>query len=227
MGLRKNKSILDQAGDTVTGYVEQVKPQFEAAVATAREKAGPVIADARDKAGPVIADARAKAAPYVADARDKSGVYISDARDKAGPAIAAGAAVAAEKIAAGAAAAAEFAADAAESAADKVSEVAEPKKKKGGKLKKLVLFTGLAAAAAFVVSRLRGGKESENWQSSYSPTPAPTPVPTPAPTHAAVVTEDDEAGASPGEALADQAESPHPVTTPDDPADVVEVDDKK
>jgi hypothetical protein len=202
MGLRKKKSILDQAGDTVNGYVEQVKPQFEAAVATAREKAGPTIADARDKAAP----------------------YISDARDKAGPAIAAGAAVAAEKIAEGAAYAAEKAAAGAEAAADKVSEVAEPKKKKGGKLRKLVLFTGIAAAAAFIASRLRGGKESQNWQSSYSPTPAPTPVPTPPP---AARTEDDEAGASPGEAIADQAESPHPVTTPDDPADVVEVDDNK
>lgn len=222
MGLRKKKSILDQAGDTVSGYVEQVKPQFEAAVATARDKAGPVLADARDKAGPVIADARSKAAPYVADARDRSGAYISDARDKAGPAIAAGAAVAAEKIAAGAAAAADFAADASASAADKVAEVAEPKKK-GSKLKKVLIITGIAAAAAFVASRLRGGQESQNWQSSYSPTPAPTPVPTPAP---AAQTEDDEAGAAPGEALADQAEAPHPVTTPDDPADVVEVDDK-
>jgi hypothetical protein len=197
MGLRKNKSILDQAGDTVSEYVEQVKPQLEAAVATAREKAGPALADARGKAAP----------------------YISDARDKAGPAIATGAAVAAEKIAAGAAAAAEFAADAAESAADKVSEVAEPKKK-GGKLKKLLILTGIAAAAAFVVSRLRGGQESQNWQSSYSPTPAPTPASVPR-------TEDDEAGASPGEALADQAEAPHAVTTPDDPADVVDVDDTK
>jgi len=213
MGLRKNKSILDHAGGTVSEYVDQVKPQLEAAVTTAREKAGPAIADARSKAAPVIADAKAKATPY-----------ISDARDKAGPAIAAGAAIAAEKIAEGAAYAAEKAAAGAEAAADKVSEVAEPKKKKGSKLRKLVLFTGIAAAAAFVVSRLRGGKESENWQSSYSPTPAPAPVPTPAPPR---VTEDDEAGASPGEALADQAESPHPVTTPDDPADVVEVDDTK
>ena len=37
MGLRKNKSILDQAGETVSEYVEQVKPQLEAAVATARD----------------------------------------------------------------------------------------------------------------------------------------------------------------------------------------------
>ena len=35
---------------------------------------------------------------------------------------------------------------------------------------------------------------------------------------------DDPGGASPDEALADAAEEPHAVTTPDDPADVVELD---
>jgi hypothetical protein len=192
MGLRKNKSLLDQAGETVSEYVEQVKPQLGSAVATAREKAAPVLADVRDKAAPVIADAR----------------------DKAGPAIAAGAAVAAEKIAAGASIAAEKAAEAAEAAAEKVADVAEPKKK-GGKLRKVLLFTGIAAAAAFVLTKLRSGKDSDNWQSSYTPTPAPAPR-----------TEDDKGGASPDEAIADQAESPRPVTTPDDPSEVVEVDDK-
>lgn len=193
MGLRKKKSILDQAGDTVNEYVDQVKPQLESAVATAREKAGPVLADAKAKAAPVIADAR----------------------EKAGPAVAAGAAIAAEKIAAGATIAAEKAAEAAEAAAEKVADVAEPKKK-GGKLKKLLLITGIAAAAAFVLSKLRAGRESENWQSSYTPTPAPAPR-----------AEDDAAGASPGEAIADQAESPKPVTTPESPAEVVDVDEEK
>ena len=56
-----------------------------------------------------------------------------------------------------------------------------------------MIITGIAAAAAFVATRLRGGKESQNWQSSYTPTPAPAPPRTPA----AVVTEDDEAGARP------------------------------
>ena len=37
----------------------------------------------------------------------------------------------------------------------------------------------------------------------------------------------EEGGASPDEAIADSAEAPHPVTTPDDPADVVDVDDTK
>lgn len=192
MGSRKNKSILDQAGATMNEYVDQVRPQLESAVATAREKAGPVLADAKAKAAPVLADAR----------------------DKAGPAMAAGAAIAAEKIASGAALAAEKAAGAAEAAAEKVADVAEPKKKKGGKLRKLVVFTGLAAAAAFVLNKLRSRGESENWQSSYTPAPVPR-------------TEDDIAGASPDEAIADQAESPKPMTTPDSPVEVVDVDQEK
>jgi hypothetical protein len=194
MGLRKNKSLLDQATDTVTQYADQVKPQLEAAVATAKEKAGPALADAKAKAAPVIADARAKA----------------------GPAVASGAAIAAEKIAVGASLAAEKAAEAAQAAADKVDEVATPKKKKGSKLKKLLVLTGIAAVATIIVKKMQSGGESENWQSSYTPTPAPRAVP-----------EDDTAGASPDEALADSAEAPHPVTTPDDPADVVDVDEKK
>ena len=209
MGLRKKKSLLDQASDYVDQAVETVRPQFESAVATAKDKAGPVIADARTKAAPVIADARAKAAPVIADAKAK-----------AGPAVASGAAIAAEKIAAGAAIAAEKAADASQAAADKVADVTAPKKK-GSKLKKLLLITGLAAGAAFVAKKLKGGSsQSDNWQSSYTPTPAPTPAAPKTPAK-------DEGGSSPDEALADQAEAPHPVTTPDDPADVVEVDDKK
>jgi hypothetical protein len=39
-------------------------------------------------------------------------------------------------------------------------------------------------------------------------------------------TTDDPGGASPDEAIADAVEEPHEVTTPDDPADVVEVEDK-
>ena len=40
------------------------------------------------------------------------------------------------------------------------------------------------------------------------------------------LTEDDAAGATPGEAIADAAEEPHPVTTPDEPAEVVDVEDQ-
>lgn len=192
MGLRKNKSLLDQATDTVSQYVDQVKPQLETAVATAKDKAGPALADAKAKAGPALADAKAKATPVIAT----------------------GVALAAEKVAV----AAEKAAEAADATAAKAEAAAAPKKKH--RLRKLVLITGVAAGAAYVASKLRGGSsESQNWQSSYTPTPAP-----PAPR--SPVTPDDEGGASPAEALADQAETAHPVTTPDDPADVVDVDKK-
>jgi len=73
-----------------------------------------------------------------------------------------------------------------------------------------------------VAKKLQGGGQSDNWQSSYTPTPTPAPTPAPAPTDTA----DDEGGASPDEAIADQAEAPHPVTTPDEPASVVDVEDK-
>jgi hypothetical protein len=193
MGVRKKKTLLDQATGTVSQYVDQVKPQVESAVATAKDKAGPVLADAKAKAGPVLADAKAKA----------------------GPAVATGAAVAAEKIAAGATLAAEKATEAAQAAAMKVEDVTTPEKKKGGKLRKLLVLTGIAALAALIVKRMQSsGGESENWQSSYTPTPAPR-----------AAGEDDPAGASPDEAIADSAEAPHPVTTPEDPADIVNVDD--
>jgi hypothetical protein len=183
MGLRKKKSLLDQATDTVSQYAEQAKPHLESAVATAKEKAGPALAEARAKAAPAVAT---------------------------------GAAIAAEKIAAGASIAAEKAADAAQAAADKAEAVAAPEKKKGSKLRKLLFLTGIAAAAAFLAKKLRSSGESDNWQSSYTPTPAPRPV-----------VEDDTGGASPDEAIADAAEAPHPVTTPDEPADVVDVDENK
>ena len=200
MGLRKKKSLLDQASDFVDQAVDQVRPQFETAVASAKDKAGPMIADARTKAAPVIADAKAKA----------------------GPAVASGAALAAERIAVGASIAAEKAAEASQAAADKVAEATAPKKKKGRKLRKLLLITGIAAGAAFLAKKLRAGNQSDNWQSSYTPTPAPARAAPAAPKKPA----EDEGGSSPDEALADQAEAPRPVTTPDDPADVVDVDKK-
>lgn len=191
MGLRKNKSLLDQASDTVSQYVDQVKPQLETAVATAKDKAGPALADAKAKAGPALADAKAKAAPVIASS----------------------AAIAAEKVATGAALAADKAQQAADTVATKADEIAQPKKKH--RFRKFLLVTGIAAGAAFIAKKLRSGSESQNWQSSYTPTPAPPARPVPP---------KDEGGASPTEAIADSAETPHKATTPDNPADVVDVD---
>lgn len=194
MGMRKKKSLIDQAGD----YVEQVKPHAEAALESARDFV-------QDTVVPALADAREKAEPAMADARKK-----------AAPVIAAGAAKAAER-----ATAARDLADA------KVAELKGEKPKKKGKIKRFVLFAGIAGGVAFVAKKLQGGGQSDSWQSSYTPSPAPTPPsepPSPAAPQSGI---DDKGGASPDEAMSDATETPHPVSTPEDPAEVVDLEEGK
>lgn len=228
MAFRKKKTLLDQASD----YIDQVRPQVESAVASAldaaedfyEKTARPALIDAKDKAGPALADARDKAAPYVADARDRAAAALADAREQAGPAIADLRNQAAPYVADARERATEAAAAAKEAADARVAQLkGEEPKKKGGKLKKVALFAVIAGAIGFVAKKLQGGGQSDNWQSSYVPTPAPTPTPAkPA---------DDAGAAGPGEAISDAAEQPKPATTPDDPAEVVDlenpVEDKK
>ena len=89
-------------------------------------------------------------------------------------------------------------------------------------------MTGLIAIGAFVFSKLRSSGQ-DNWQSSYTPAPPP-PRSTTSPTTGAHVgaaagSGDDAAGGTPGEAVADAVEEPHTATTPDAPAEIIDVDD--
>ncbi|WP_244930702.1 hypothetical protein [Nocardioides sp. W7] len=221
MRLRKKKSLLDQASD----YVDAVRPQVEAAVAQAidaveefvHDTARPALADAREKAGPALAEARVRAATAATDAREKAAPVVADARAKAVPLIAAGATIAGEK------------ANAVKELADaKVAELkGDPPKKKGGKLKKVALIAVVAGAAGFAAKKLQGSKQSDSWQSSYVPAPPPAGPTSPKAPGAPTVTADDIGGAAPDEAIADQVEDPHPVTTPEDPAEVVPIDEGK
>ena len=93
--------------------------------------------------------------------------------------------------------------------------------------------------AGVVAKKLQGGSESQHWQSSYVPSPPASgtgaaaattstgagAAPTPAAPMAGA--SDDTGGSSPDEALADEAETVHPVTTPDEPAEVVDIEDDK
>jgi hypothetical protein len=225
MGLRKKKSLIDQASD----YVETVRPQVEVAVESAFVAAMDAAKEAKDRAIPLLADARGKAGPVLADARGKAGPALVDVRDKAAPILAAGAALAAEKASSGASLAAEKAAASRDLAAARVAQLKgePPKKKSRGKLRLILLFTGLAAVAGFAVKRLQGGGKADNWQSSYTPSPAPSSTPsTPPSPSAPMAGVDDTGGSSPDEALADQAADGHPVTTPDEPAEVVSIEDR-
>lgn len=222
---RKEKFV-EQAQDLAHDLTEAIAPHVERArdeiaprLAEAREQVGPRLAEARDQVGPRLAEARDQVAPHVENARGRlvNDVVpfvqqaVSDAREQAAP-------VAEEAKRRGVLAAAAL--------------KGEPVKRKGGK-KKFLLFAGLAGLGALAVKKFRGA-ESANWQTSYSPSPSPAAPPAPpspsapmAGSHTADVAVDaagdDAGGASPGEALADSAEEPHPVTTPDSPAEDVDV----
>jgi hypothetical protein len=206
MRIRQKKSLVEQAADYV-----------EAAV----EKAGPILADAKDKAGPALADARDRAVA-------KAAPTLVDARDRATPLIAQGAALAADKASRAADLAATKAAQGKELASTNATELTGKPKKKH-RLRKLLVFTGLAAALGFVVKKFTSSSDDGTWQSSYSPTPPPSPTSETPIFDAAQAASDepvanDEGGAGPDEAIADAVEEQHPVTTPDEPADVVEVE---
>lgn len=208
MKKRGKKTLMESA----TELAESVRPAIESAMETAVETAK----DTVDKAAPILADGKKKAAPMLADGKKVAREKAHRGRRRAA------AKLAALKEAEASAKLAAF-------------KAAEPKKEKGSKLKKLVLLSGLAAIGSVVFKRLRGASSKSNWQSSYTPQPAPrqtpahaataeSPVKTADPVHAEPAAPADDAGAaSPGEALSDRATEPHPDTTPDDPAEVVEL----
>jgi hypothetical protein len=165
----------------------------------------------------------------LADAKAKAGPTVADARDKAAPLLVQSAALAAERAAAAADLAAQKAAAGRDLAAAKAEEL-KRQQKKTHRLRNFLVFGGLVALLGFVAKKLRGG-DRENWQSSYTPTPPPAPArsttsETPIADAAAAASVEeaaDEGGAGPDEALADAVEESHPVTTPEDPAEVVDL----
>ncbi len=253
MPFGRKKSLMDRAHDYVDQLSETVLPQLESAWEQTVDKAGPALADARDKATPLIAEGRALAAEKAsvgaalaaeraAEAREKAAPLIAEAREKAAPLVAEARATAADKASVGAALAAEKAATGRDLAAARVAELrGEEPEPKGGKLKKILLLGGLVAIGGFIAKKLRSQQdEGANWQSTYVPPAPPAPskpaspaAPAPASTSSAPVTgdpltdplPDDSAGGAPGEAISDSAEEAHEATTPDEPADIIDIDD--
>lgn len=211
MRLRRKQTLMDRASE----FAESVRPHIESALETGKESAK---------------EAQAKAAPLIAQGRQIAAEKGAEAAAVAADAASKGAALAAEKAQVGAAYAADRASVGREVAAARVAtlrgEEPEPKR---GRLKKVLLLGGLLAFGGFLFNKLRGQTE-DSWQSSYTPTPAPS---NPASTNgsrasapaAAAGSSDDNAGGTPGEAVADSAEEPHEATTPDAPASIIDVDD--
>lgn len=203
MKKRGKKTLMESAAD----LAESVRPAIESAVETAVETAK----ETADKAGPILADGKEIARERARRGRRRAAARMAELKDSE----------ASERLAAKVSAFKD--AEASEKLA--AFKAAEPKKKRG-RLKKLVLLGGLVGLGSVIAKRLRGASSQSNWQSSYTPQPAPRHTPTHAATTPPAETAapaDDEGGSSPDEALADRASEPHPDTTPDDPAEVVEL----
>ena len=233
--LKKSRkdTLVEQAQDLVNDISEAIAPHVE----RAKDELGPRLADAKDQLGPRIADAKDQLAPKIAEARDQAAPYVETARDRFVNEVVPAVQQAVSDAKDQAAPVIEEAKRRGSLAADAVK--GEPPAKKGGK-KKWFFFAALAGAGAFVFKKLRSGDESaNNWQTSYAPKPAPAAPPAPpspsapmASSHAADAAVDsastsagDPTGANPGETLSDAVEEPHPVTTPDAPAEDVDVAD--
>ncbi len=249
---RKEK-LVDQAHglahdltEAIAPHVEKARDELAPRVADARDQLAPRIADAREQLAPKIAGAREQIAPRINDARDQIAPRIAEAREQAAPYVD----QARERWVKDVVPAVQHAVNEAREQAGPAAEEArrrgslaaaalkgEPvEQKKKGK-KKYVVLAALAGLGAYVANKMRANDESANWQTSYTPNPAPAAPPAPpspsapmAGSHSADTTVDESAtnagdptGATPGETLADATEEPHPVTTPDAPAEDVDV----
>ncbi len=221
----KMAAAAGQARLRATDLGERIAP----AVGDARDRIVPVVNDAYDRVGPAASDARDRLAPLVADARDRGASLVEEARDRLAPLVEDARDRAKDRLN-----------DLGETVATALDErlpddrtpalVSKHSSKSGGAWKKVLLALGLGAVVAVVAKRLRGGG-SEDWQSAPG---RPTPVPSPSATAAGVAsaeaaspaaTDHDVAGGTPDEAVSDAVETAHPITTPDEPAEQVEVKD--
>jgi hypothetical protein len=212
MAKSKTKKLRDHANE----LADKVAPHVE----TARTKAGPMLTEAREKAAPYMAEARDKAAPYMAEARDRTAPALSEAREKLTTEVL-------PVLTAAIAAANEATEDVREEAKRRGKATAaalrgdvEPPKSKH-RIRKLLIVLGLGGIVAAVAKKMSDRQATTAWQSSYTPTPAPMGT-EPTGAHRAAEA-DDEGGASPDVAAADAAAEPHTATTPDQPAEEIDV----
>jgi hypothetical protein len=189
--------------------------------------------DLADMVAPTVESARDKAAPLIADARDKAAPLVADAREKAGPALAAGKERLATDVLPVITAAIVAAGEATEDVRGETKkrgkaavaalkgEVEAPEKKKH-RVRKALILLGLGGIIAAVAKKLSDRPASTAWQSSYTPTPS-APAAASGAGGGAHKADADQGGASPDVAAADAASGPHEATTPENPAETIDV----
>jgi hypothetical protein len=251
--LRKKKSLVDRAVDSASDAVDAALPVIESAVTQVREQVRDLSKDAAAGAKDLAKDTRTKAAPLIADTKVLAGEIAEATREvaipKAKSAAAAGAATAAGIAASGK----ELAAA---KVAEVKGEPPKRKSRKFRKLLfwgSLAAAAGFvyqkirptpetdnwqsaytpptsAGSTSSTTSATTGTTAGATGGAHLAPGVGPDePLATDDPMARLAAEEapgDDPGGADPTEAIADAAEEPHDVTTPDNPADVVEVEEK-
>ena len=206
-------TAVERANELVGNLGDRIAPTME----TARGKAAPLVAGACEKAGPALAGAREKAAPALEGAKDRFTTGVLPALTAAVAASSATEEVREETKKRSMAAVAALR-----------GEVEAPKKTH--RFRNFLVALGLGGIAAAVTRKLSARPATTTWQSQPTSSPAGSPLSTSdVGTHRApIVVEEgtDQGGASPDVAAADAAATPHPATTPDDPATTVDVTQK-
>ena len=148
MGLRKKKTLLEQA----EGYVGTAVDQTSKFV--------------QDTALPALSDAKEKAAPVVAAGAATVAAKAAEAKVKAAPVVAAGAATVADR-----------ATEARDFAQEKAAELSGNKPEKRSKIKTMLMLGAIGGAVAVAAKKLQGKSGDDGgWQSSYDPAPPPSPA---------------------------------------------------
>jgi len=245
--LRKKKSLLDRAVDSASDAVDAARPVIESAVIQVRD----LSKDAADQAKVIAKDTSTKAGPLLADTKVLASEIADATREvaipKAKTAAAAGVAGAASLAASGK--------DLAQAKVAEVKGEPQQKKgSKARKL--LIFGALAAAAGFAYNKLRGSGQADNWQSSYTPPASAGTSSTTSATSATSAAggahlapgvgpdepiagddpmarlaaeqgaAGDDPGGASPDEAIADAVEEPHAATTPDDPADVVEVEEQ-
>ncbi|MGH3502794.1 MAG: hypothetical protein ACRDQA_18155 [Nocardioidaceae bacterium] len=210
MALRTKKrmaSVADDAQRSVQPSAEVALGKLGTAIDDARAKAKPVVEDARSKVGPALEDARGQVGPAWEQARDKVGPALEDARDRMSPALE----QARDKVSPALEQARDTVSPALEGAvaggkrrgrkAAAKLDLAEEPKKKGHKLRNLLILLGLGGLAAAVYKQFFGGADDPAWTSTRDDAAVhhTSPVSAPTTSATAATAEEGEAGDKAGE----------------------------
>jgi hypothetical protein len=235
--LQETKSQAEGIGEMLHDLAEAVGDKIEESLADrpSADEVKTAVAGAAADAKMKAAEAKVKATR--ASRKAAKAAAQAKAKAAASPTTQTAARVgrrAARKAAASAATAAAAAKAGAAAAEAEVKARKAEEQKSGSKLRKILIFAVLAAAAAAVAKKLTSRSEPQ-WQATVPGRPVPAPEPTVVPEPAGAVAgmaaaqeavdpdaADVAGGATPDEAAADALEQPRTPTSPDAPAEAVE-----